>query len=409
MGIVVKRNGVPYVYESSAYEHFPDIDRKSTQNGVMLSPLKERLYDHYGIVCWRPLIVPDRVEGEFEAIMEDIIKQNWNKYYDGSKLEQVKFILNLTKFENDEKFFCSELVAYCYQKLGLVSPDRASNTYLVPDFSSVGYEVTSKTFIRRVSPEDAKVKLLRDATLGGEIELLPHWVEERTNPTTNETELFPKITEILEEDLHILNGLGIVKSELMRLTNCKVLMLVEEIVGMKLDDFGEKADNWIENLLSSIDIHQLVIKATVGEVPTVPRLPFERSEAGLEVGVVSCLPFILNCESEPKYSRLKIWISIREKDIFSEPDYLGSICLDPHVFPIVDRRKNEIICSTGSETETTETTKPRTKITTQIDPNSKLEDQIESRIYLTQQGHWKMKCWVEMGRDEDNNINQQSE
>mmetsp|Transcript_12278 Transcript_12278/g.12675 ORF Transcript_12278/g.12675 Transcript_12278/m.12675 type:complete len:478 (+) Transcript_12278:23-1456(+) len=355
VGIVLKRNGIPYVYESSVGEFIVDVDQNCVKNGVMLSPLKERLYDHYGTICWRHLVVPDRVEGEFETIMEDIIKKNAQKYYGGEIKEYLKGGLNIPGLENDEKFFCSELVAYCYQQLGLLSPDRASNTYLVPDFTSVGYEVTSKTCLRRISPEEAKVKLLRNAHLETEIELLPHWVEEKPkikiniNPTSNlkinsniiemETDYYPKITEMLEEDLHIYNGLGIEKSELMRLTDCKIYMLIEDIVGMKLNDFGLPTDNFIENLLNPINTNQLLIKAMVGEVPIIPRIPIERGEVNLEVGVISNLPFILNCECEPKYSRLKIWISIQEKDLFSKPDYLGAICIDPHTLPIIGRRK----------------------------------------------------------------------
>lgn len=383
-------------------EHFQDVDRKSVQNGVMLSPLKERLYDHYGTICWRHLVVPNKVEGEFETIMEDIIKKNWNTYYDGSKLEQIKFILHLEKFENNEKFFCSELVAYCYQTLGLISPDRAPNTYLVPDFSSTGYEVTPKTCIRRISPEDAKIKLLRNATLETEIELLPHWIEEKPKVTINidtnmnrnintniigiEMDYYPKITEMLEEDLHIYNGLGITKSELMRLTDCKVYILIEEIVGTKLNDFGVSTDNFVENLLNPLNTNQLIIKATVGEVPVIPRLPIERSETNLEVGVVSNLPFILNCETEPKYSRLKVWISIREKDLFSEADYLGAICLDPHTLPIIGRRN---IIEGDCETN-------RNHLNESQDTKLVKEEDINSQIYLTQQGHWKIKCWIEI-------------
>jgi hypothetical protein len=42
----------------------------------------------------------------------------------------------LFKTEQDQNsLFCSELVASCYQKMGLLSFDRVSNQYLPRDFS----------------------------------------------------------------------------------------------------------------------------------------------------------------------------------------------------------------------------------------------------------------------------------
>ena len=339
----------------------------------MLSPLKERVSNHYGVICWRSVTVPNRVDGEFETIMEDIIKKNYNKYYGGEFKEYLIGGLNINGLEDDQKFFCSELVAYCYQKFGLISSERASNTYLVPDFSSVGYELNPITSLRHISVEESKIKLLNDAKLEGEIELLPHWAEEKYNSETNQIEYYPKISEILEEDLQINNGYGIIKSELMRLTDCNLYIFIEDIVGTELNDFGNPTHGLIEKILNPIDASQLIFRATVGEAPIIPRLPLERGRTELQVGIISSLPFILNCESEPKYSNLKIWITIKEKENFKKADYLGAVCLDPHILPILDQRDNQSTENTQEE----------------------ILDKIQSKIYLTQQGHLKMKCWIE--------------
>jgi hypothetical protein len=404
VGIVLKRDNIPYVYESSVKEYIVDVDRQSVQNGVMLSPLKERLYDFYGVICWRPLTVPNRQNGEFEEIMEAIVKENQNKYYDDAQKEGLIITLNLQHFQNLERFFCSELVASCYQRLGLLSPHRASNTYICPDFSSTGYEITPKTKYRQLSPQDAMAKLHREATLGSELELIPHWATEKENS--------PKITEMLEEDLHIFNGLGIIEKELHSISDSTLFILLEAIHGLDKEDFGHKADNFIEHLLKPITSQNLVITARVGQVPFYPTVPFQRCSRSLKEGQVSSLPWVIECETKPELKRLKVWISIEEEDLFSKGEYLGALCVDPHTLPIIERGTRKRSCGDQHEQQ-------KEQEENQLDQeNEKIQDKkeeegsgheeeksvlsaefifenIPSLRYPTQQGYWEMKCWIE--------------
>ena len=406
VGIVIKRNNIPYVYESSVNEYIVDIETNSVQNGIMLSPLKERLYDFYGVICWRPLTVPDRQIGEFEEIMETIMKENINKYYDDAQKEGLIILLNLHSYENLTRFFCSELVASCYKRLGLLSSDRASNTYICPDFASTGYEITSKTKYRQLSPQDAMIKLLREATLGSEIELIPHWATERINPITQVMEYYPKMTEMLEEDLHIFNGLGITEKELQTLSDSTLYILIEVIHGIDKNDFGHKTDNFIEHLLKPLTSQGLIITARVGQVPFYPTIPYPRCSQSLKEGQVSSLPWVLKSESKPELERLKVWISIQEEDLFSKGEYLGAICINPQLLPIIKRgTKNQN--DEPSDEKNQESRQPSSLSSeNRIGPELSSYDgmltaefileNIPSRRYPTQQGYWEMKCWIEL-------------
>jgi hypothetical protein len=411
VGIVLKRNNIPYVYESSVKEYIVDVDRNSVQNGIMLSPLKERLYDFYGVICWRPLTVPDRQIGEFEEIMEAIVKENLNKYYDDAQKEGLIITLNLQHYENLDRFFCSELVASCYKRLGLLSSHRASNTYICPDFSSTGYQITPKTKYRQVSPQDAMIKLLREATLGSEIELIPHWATERINPTTQLCEYSPKINEMLEEDLHIFNGLGITEKQLHSISDSTLYILLEAIHGIEKEDFGHQTDNFIEHLLKPLTSQGLIITARVGQVPFHPTIPFPRCSRSLKEGQISSLPWVLKCETKPEIKRLKVWISIQEEDLFSQGEYLGAICINPQTLPIIERgtrnRHDHQQMNQDSNQETDEESREASLLSSEKGIPSELSSyhgflsakyilgNVPSQRYPTQQGYWEMRCWIE--------------
>ena len=56
------------------------------------------------------------------------------------------------KLEADKSFFCSELVASAYKRIGILDPDKAASSYWPGDFST--------------EKKSNEVKLLRGAYLG---------------------------------------------------------------------------------------------------------------------------------------------------------------------------------------------------------------------------------------------------
>jgi hypothetical protein len=313
VGIIVVRKGVPHVFESSIREFVVDADRSVCVNGPMISQVSMRLREFYGIVCWRALEVPNRKAQEIDEIMEKLVLDFSTKYYDHHLSELFKaFKASTSKNGSDTtKLFCSELVAECYQHLGLISLDRASNSYTVADFTESGYTVTSVTQLRNLSlsPEDAKVHLLQGSSLLGTVILNPPW-------TTN----YLDITKMAEEDLHILSGVGISTADLLRRTNATMHVILDSAcTKFTLNDDGLQIDSVVESYLKPKGLR---VMAFVGEVPFDTKLGIPHFQVRCLENQQISIPVILGEEN------LSVWFSVNDDDVFSS-EYVGMVSILP--------------------------------------------------------------------------------
>lgn len=318
VGVVVVRKNVPYVFESSFSEFVVDADRGVCVNGPMISQLSKRLNEFYGIICWRALEVPNRNDELMDGIMEKLVQDFSAKYYDHSLSEYYKaFQAKSTKTgSNTSHLFCSELVAECYQHLGLLSSERASNSFSVADFTESGYDVTSITQFRNLSPEDAKVQLLEGGRLLGSVILNPSWPADKLANFD--------ISTMTEEDLHIFSGVGISTGELLRRTDA-TLHIILDSNGSKLhaSDDGLVIDTMLESLLKPKGLR---VSAVVGEVPFDIKIGIPHFQVTCLENEQVSIPVILGEEN------LLVWLWVYDDDIFSSSDCGGMIGISPKAF-----------------------------------------------------------------------------
>jgi hypothetical protein len=98
--------------------------------------VRYRWYETISRIAWRRLNI-DRNQNELR-IMEDFIMKNLNKKFDLNFDKMFKFTSNIYKTEEEEKtrtYFCSELVAAFYKKLGLLPAEKATTQYWPVTFS----------------------------------------------------------------------------------------------------------------------------------------------------------------------------------------------------------------------------------------------------------------------------------
>ncbi len=132
--------------------------------GIQLVPIKKlmRAYEEfYGedfLYVMRQLNMPYRHEKDcisFPELDDWLIAIHGAKYND-EKSEIVKSIFRMNQATNLKTFFCSEIVAATYQKMGLIESSLLANNYLPRDFSE------ESDYFRFT------IQLMRDSTLGKE-------------------------------------------------------------------------------------------------------------------------------------------------------------------------------------------------------------------------------------------------
>ena len=104
--------------------------------------IKYRFYDYIDRITWRELKLG--LGKKDISIIEEFIYKNINKQYFIS-IERLMIMRSVVHkpTEKEEKevekqgFFCSELVAALYKKLGLVDPEKSTSQYYPGTFSKV--------------------------------------------------------------------------------------------------------------------------------------------------------------------------------------------------------------------------------------------------------------------------------
>ena len=138
MGMIVIDPEYPYplIYESSHGTKIMALDLGKKASGVQLLPFNERRRTFAGDMALRRL---NHVLSEKELYRLGIFR----KFIEGSPFEKnaLQMLAStvhsrlLPSRQDLTSVFCSELVAQCYQEIGLLGQDRASNKYCPADFS----------------------------------------------------------------------------------------------------------------------------------------------------------------------------------------------------------------------------------------------------------------------------------
>jgi len=129
-----KLKGV-YLYESS-WEGTPDPADGKIKLGVQITPLEEAFKNNPGHAYLRKIIAkPDTFSPEN---IIDIYKKTNAKPYDLNPVDWIEAFFRIDptfKFGKDKRFFCSALVAYIYQQLGILQENTDWSIIRPSDFS----------------------------------------------------------------------------------------------------------------------------------------------------------------------------------------------------------------------------------------------------------------------------------
>lgn len=144
--------------ESTTLSDVPDIVTGEAIKGVQLVLLLNRLQAYRGDVAIRHLLDVERDARTMRTLL-DLRHEFHGRPYEKDELELIRSAYDGPGGRNTEdlqSIFCSELVAECWQRLGLLTEDVPSNEYSPADFGE--------------DRSDKKLRLLR-GRLGPEIHL----------------------------------------------------------------------------------------------------------------------------------------------------------------------------------------------------------------------------------------------
>jgi hypothetical protein len=154
VALVARANasGPPLLWEATLDTDLPDVMTQRIKAGVKLYLLEHWITYYAGETAIRPLQV-ERTE-MMRAALLDFYQEARGRPYEQKRLQIVRAGRRRNRTKDLSSFFCSELVAEAYQRMGLLPPKPPSNNYTPRDFSS-----------ERKTP----LPLLLGATLGPEV------------------------------------------------------------------------------------------------------------------------------------------------------------------------------------------------------------------------------------------------
>lgn len=138
MVIVDPAYNVPLIYESSHGTNLIGLDLKRKTAGVQLLFLRDRIRDFKGDMVVRRLVdhnITPEDRSKLLALRKQLVgvpfeKNVWQMAASEFKNRAIPYR------EDMSSVFCSELIARCYQVLGLLGQDLPSNRYSPADFSA---------------------------------------------------------------------------------------------------------------------------------------------------------------------------------------------------------------------------------------------------------------------------------
>jgi hypothetical protein len=107
--------------ESTGLTDIPDIEDKKLVSGVQIRPLLDVCKEYNGAIFWRQLHMER--DDKFNQTILETFQASHNKPYDINPKDWIEAMLNIRigGEQLTSRFFCSALVTYVYDKLGLVA------------------------------------------------------------------------------------------------------------------------------------------------------------------------------------------------------------------------------------------------------------------------------------------------
>lgn len=141
VGMVLRLEGhsQPFLYESTSIGVLPDVHAGEIVSGVQTVGLEERIARYPGPVSVRTLL--EEPSREMLAALNAMHIDLRGRSYETNDFELVKSAYDGPMGANvcdTTSLFCSELVAFAYQVMGLLSKQEPANEYTPMDFSESG-------------------------------------------------------------------------------------------------------------------------------------------------------------------------------------------------------------------------------------------------------------------------------
>jgi hypothetical protein len=133
-----RADGPPLLWEATLDTDLADVATHEIASGVNLYDLELWVKHYAGETAIRQLHV-QRTDAMRAALLAFYTEAR-GRPYERNRLELLRSVydgpLGSNRKENDSSFFCSELVAEAYQRMGLLPANPAANEYTPQDFSS---------------------------------------------------------------------------------------------------------------------------------------------------------------------------------------------------------------------------------------------------------------------------------
>lgn len=134
------------LWESNIQDLVEDVLLREPKQGPQLTRLYDRIVYNYSVkydsdVAARKLHLPQPVTTQQLAVLAEVIQETHSATFPGTPTdgtgEMMNFVAGRLKNEpvNDNTYFCSQLVAHTFKKLGLLTQQYVDNSYAPVDFS----------------------------------------------------------------------------------------------------------------------------------------------------------------------------------------------------------------------------------------------------------------------------------
>jgi Permuted papain-like amidase enzyme, YaeF/YiiX, C92 family len=128
----------PLLWEATLSSTIPDVVTREIAGGVRLYDLEQWIRHYAGETAIRRLQV-ERTDAMRQALL-DFYNEAAGRPYEKNRLEMLRAAHDGPLLRNREpttdSFYCAELVAEAYQRMGLLPTKPPSNDYMPKDFSS---------------------------------------------------------------------------------------------------------------------------------------------------------------------------------------------------------------------------------------------------------------------------------
>lgn len=139
-GIIIRHNNQLYVLECDMDSNYDFITQKEDKYGVHLVSLDDKLKDYTGNIFGYCKLEKNNIN---ELKLNNIINECQNIEFNNNVFAWYSSRLknnNISNFlKNKNRMFCSEFVAYVYQKLGILKQNNLPNMYTIEDLQSNKY------------------------------------------------------------------------------------------------------------------------------------------------------------------------------------------------------------------------------------------------------------------------------